>query len=41
MLTLIFGGEGVVGVNQKLTNGFSDTESPYNDGFKKLIIKNK
>jgi len=30
-----FGGMGWSGVNQKLTNGFSDPENPYNDGFKK------
>jgi len=32
MLTLILGGK-APGVNKKLTNGFSDPENPYNDGF--------
>jgi len=35
MLTLILGGKGGSGVNEKLTNGFSDPENPYNDSFKK------
>jgi len=31
----------VSGVHQKLNNGFSDPENPYNDGFKQIIIKSK
>jgi len=39
MLTFILGGKGWSRVNQKLTNGFSDPENPYNDGFKKYDKK--
>jgi len=32
---LILEEKGWSGVNQKLTNGFSDPENPYSDGFEK------
>jgi len=32
---LNFGWKGGVGVNKKFTNNFSDSENPFNDGYKK------